>query len=179
MKKFFFIAAILILGFFVNLPVFAETLPVLVLTPSSNSFSTSAEFNSTYPARTYGDDNDIWTFDLTAFDHNYLVSIDLTLGDYCCDADNYELFWDGSSIGETGIAVQKLFELDVSAAIHTLEIDWLNPIRGGSWYNISIEATQSTIPTSAVPVPAAVWLMGSGLVGLLGFSRKSKVRSVS
>jgi len=27
---------------------------------------------------------------------------------------------------------------------------------------------------SAVPVPAAVWLMGSGLLGLMGFSRKNK-----
>jgi len=27
---------------------------------------------------------------------------------------------------------------------------------------------------SAVPVPAAVWLMGSGLLGLMGFSRKAK-----
>jgi len=27
---------------------------------------------------------------------------------------------------------------------------------------------------SAVPVPAAVWLMGSGLLGLMGFNRKAK-----
>jgi hypothetical protein len=31
---------------------------------------------------------------------------------------------------------------------------------------------QSFVPVSAVPVPAAVWLFGSGLVGLLGFNRK-------
>jgi len=27
---------------------------------------------------------------------------------------------------------------------------------------------------SAVPLPAGVWLMGSGLLGLIGFSRKTK-----
>lgn len=32
----------------------------------------------------------------------------------------------------------------------------------------------TNINTSPVPVPAAVWLMGSGLLGLLGFGRKSK-----
>jgi len=29
-----------------------------------------------------------------------------------------------------------------------------------------------TLQTSAVPVPAAVWLFGSGLIGLVGFARR-------
>lgn len=29
-------------------------------------------------------------------------------------------------------------------------------------------------PPSAIPIPAAIWLMGSGLIGLLGFGRKKK-----
>jgi len=28
------------------------------------------------------------------------------------------------------------------------------------------------VSTAPVPVPAAIWLMGSGLMGLFGFSRK-------
>ena len=32
---------------------------------------------------------------------------------------------------------------------------------------------------SNVPIPAAVWLMGSGLLGLLGFSRKNKSQVVA
>lgn len=31
------------------------------------------------------------------------------------------------------------------------------------------------ISTNAVPVPAAVWLFGSGLIGLIGFARRKKV----
>ena len=31
-----------------------------------------------------------------------------------------------------------------------------------------------TISTSAVPVPAAVWLFGSGLLGLVGIARRKK-----
>ncbi|BCG63794.1 MAG: hypothetical protein methR_P1525 [Methyloprofundus sp.] len=32
---------------------------------------------------------------------------------------------------------------------------------------------------SAVPLPAAVWLMGSGLLGLMGYSRKNKGQSLA
>ena len=160
----------------------AELLTPLALTPASPTFSTGATANSTYPAWTYeagaGDGHDIWTIDLTAFDSNFLVSTDLTIGDYCCHADNYEIFWDSSSLGETGLAVQKLFQFDTTAAIHTLEIDWLNPIDGGSWYNISIAVAEGDrIPGNipAVPVPAAFWLFGTALIGFIGMSRRTKV----
>ena len=33
---------------------------------------------------------------------------------------------------------------------------------------------QNFIITSAVPVPAAVWLFGSGLIGLIGIARRTK-----
>jgi hypothetical protein len=32
----------------------------------------------------------------------------------------------------------------------------------------------ATSNVSAVPVPAAVWLFGSGLIGLVGFARREK-----
>ena len=157
----------------------AELITPLVLTPASPSFSTSKNNNPTYPAWTYetgaGDGHDIWTIDLTGFDSNFLVSTDLIIGDYCCHVDNYEIFWDSSSLGETGFGVQKLFQFDTSAAIHTLEIDWLNPIPGGSWYNISIEVAEGGRIIPAVPVPAAVWLFGSALIGFVGMSRRRKV----
>jgi len=35
-------------------------------------------------------------------------------------------------------------------------------------------ATLTVSSVSAVPLPAAAWLMGSGLLGLLGFSRKRR-----
>ena len=175
MKINFYTISFLTLLFGLNSPSFAESLPTLSLSPSSNSFSTSANNNPTYPAWTYPTDHDIWTFDLTAFDPNYLVSIDLTLGDYCCHADDYNLYWDGSSIGTTGFGIQKLFELDTTAAIHTLEVDWLNPISGGSWYNISINALSSEIPSvGEVPIPAAAFMFAPALLGFMGLRRKAK-----
>lgn len=43
----------------------------------------------------------------------------------------------------------------------------------GRW-NQNIADYKLEITTSAVPVPAAVWLMGSGLVGLMSFGRKKE-----
>ena len=40
----------------------------------------------------------------------------------------------------------------------------------GSPYNIGISGTVA--PVSAVPVPAAAWLLGSGILGLIGLKRK-------
>jgi len=43
----------------------------------------------------------------------------------------------------------------------------------GTDYNITLDAGNSMIWTTApVPVPAAVWLFGSGLIGLIGFAKR-------
>ena len=44
----------------------------------------------------------------------------------------------------------------------------------GSWSSLS-DGTLTFNSVSAVPVPAAVWLFGSGLVGLVGVARRRKV----
>ena len=44
------------------------------------------------------------------------------------------------------------------------------------WWGISFDNVSLTV--SAVPVPAAVWLFGTALVGLIGFGRRKKAASV-
>ncbi len=46
---------------------------------------------------------------------------------------------------------------------------------GGAAYGINITGSVTPHP-SAVPVPAAVWLFGSGLVGLVGVARRKKAK---
>jgi hypothetical protein len=48
---------------------------------------------------------------------------------------------------------------------------------GGSLLNPDFGAGSVTVaetPISAVPVPAAIWLFGSGLISLIGFSKRKK-----
>ncbi len=54
-----------------------------------------------------------------------------------------------------------------SASIRSLLIEPLDATNGFSLDGLALA-------TSAIPVPAAVWLFGSGLIGLIGFSRRKK-----
>ena len=45
-------------------------------------------------------------------------------------------------------------------------------IATGGWGNLPVDFIGATVNTSAVPVPAAAWLFGSGLIGLVGIARR-------
>ena len=45
----------------------------------------------------------------------------------------------------------------------------------GNLYTIDNVDNLSIIKLSAVPISAAVWLFGSGLIGLIGLARRKKV----
>lgn len=47
----------------------------------------------------------------------------------------------------------------------------------GNWKD-NVEGYALNITTSAVPVPAAAWLLGSGLVGLIGFGRRKQAAAI-
>lgn len=50
-------------------------------------------------------------------------------------------------------------------------------IQEGDWHqfdNIVVDNVTGTINSSIIPVPAAVWLFGSGLLGLFGIARRKK-----
>jgi hypothetical protein len=78
----------------------------------------------------------------------------------------------GSIYGETGSSVLA-FSFDFTADAGT------SLLISGSYTDSNFDdatISSSTLASvSAVPVPAAVWLFGSGLLGLIGVSRKRKV----
>ena len=49
-----------------------------------------------------------------------------------------------------------------------------NNARGGLRFQDMSYNSVSAVPVPAVPVPAAIWLFGTGLIGLIGFSKRRK-----
>ena len=89
----------------------------------------------------------------------------------------------GSSFGPTGASViipaantdlfygQILDQADFSSIVGKLDFN-LNNSGDGVWLPGSADIYMGDV--SAVPVPAAVWLFGSGLIGLIGFAKRKK-----
>jgi len=64
----------------------------------------------------------------------------------------------------------------MAAGSHTFSVTGdVQPVGNGASYGGTL--TIGSPPTSAVPVPAAVWLFGSALVGLMGVSGRKKTLS--
>lgn len=75
-------------------------------------------------------------------------------------------------LGNTGFGTAGAFAFDALAGLHTLEVEWLNPIPGGSWYKIDIDIARGPA-LSTVPLPAGLPLFAAG-IGLLAWMRRKR-----
>lgn len=83
--------------------------------------------------------------------------------------DNFAIDWNGNHIGQGPDAGT----LDVASNGGGLfAADWTALIVGGSFDGNTGYWHMEGSYTTAVPVPAAVWLFGSGLMGLVGIARR-------
>jgi hypothetical protein len=57
-----------------------------------------------------------------------------------------------------------------SSDIYSIQVEFI----GGKTNNIGLAFDNFSPATSAVPIPATVWLFGSGLLGLVGIARRNK-----
>jgi len=55
--------------------------------------------------------------------------------------------------------------------------NWMLDPSGAGGKVVTLELTVRELPVSAVPVPAAIWLFGSALLGFVGMSRRTSVKS--
>ena len=65
-----------------------------------------------------------------------------------------------TDLGEDGVFSGLLFQF---APFQTIDLDWV-------WEG----SDTPRVGVSAIPIPAAVWLFGSGLLGLIGIARKKR-----
>jgi hypothetical protein len=90
-----------------------------------------------------------------------------------CDADCYAsdigdfLIWRNINTGYYGV-------LRIDDIVVTNMMTPIADLNGTWWFQ-----TDGTANFSAVPLPAAVWLLGSGLFGLIGFSKRKKTTIVA
>lgn len=92
------------------------------------------------------------------------------------DLSSWAVFWNGSSFDQgPRPANTGPFELAVgtfNSSTNHYELNWMSQIKNGPFNGVKgywhIEGTY----VSAVPVPTAAWLLGSGLLGLIGVARR-------
>ena len=119
---------------------------------------------------TYGGDGSDWddSFRFTIAEESTLR----VTTDSGNQGDIYEVFADGSSLGVTSATVDQVtFSTGLwifQAGTHEVSGVALSTDGSGSGVGYIVLTTN----VSAVPVPAAVWLFGSGLIGLIGVARR-------
>lgn len=130
--------------------------------------------------------SDIWEF-FGGTGMHYTTSAMTDNEDGTVDMSGWTVTWNGipgipmggdgaNFAGDTGLAtfscgmceVGDAFTLDYSAHVPLGDASGF----GGVGYALHLEGTIAAV--SSVPVPAAVWLFGSGLVGLAGVARRKK-----
>lgn len=128
---------------------------------------------------------DIWEF-FGGTGMNYLTSAMSDNGDGTIDMSGWTVGWNGIAAipmggdnanfaSDTGLATLTCgMDCDVNDSF-TLEYAAHVPMGdasgfGGVGYSLYLEGSVASV--SAIPVPAAVWLFGSGLLGLVGVARR-------
>jgi hypothetical protein len=90
------------------------------------------------------------------------------------DISSLDLYWNGTSFNVGGMATGTV--TNVSANAFDYSATWTGMVStggfAGSVYNLSLTGSGSV-----VPVPAAIWLFGSGLFGLLAVARRKLTNS--
>lgn len=100
-------------------------------------------------------------------------TVDGAAGTIDVDMSSWFAFWNGNDFNQ---GAQATGTYDEATGAFTL--NWSSTINGGPFDGATgfwqLSGTANVEAPSSVPVPAAVWLMGSGLIGLAGVARRRK-----
>lgn len=148
--------------------IFAEGVLVSVSQDGENwySFSNGPSGDSAYPTNGYlwDAENAVWTDTLSDFTKPVNPDLTVSSGD---TAAEIIAAYEGSG-GGTGYDLDDLYDL------YGVTLDWIQYIKveGISGYSGGEIDAFADVAASPVPVPAAAWLLGSGLVGLAAVRRR-------
>lgn len=112
------------------------------------------------------DDDDTIAPGQTYYDSGFALS-NLDAGDYFFTVATYDNFAQGSNISDG-------FLFDGQTPI--LLSDWDQPANHsdmGTYWRVNLQGVDSAGP-APVPLPGTVWLLGSGLIGFFGMSKRKK-----
>ena len=118
-----------------------------------------------------------WSFFNAIGNHTQAGTLSVS-GANTINMTGWNVFWNGGNIdmGTGADAVVACNDGNACAAgsAYTLDYNAVVPSGGfaGVAYLLHLEGVVGTGAVSAVPVPAAVWLFGSGLLGLVGVARR-------
>jgi hypothetical protein len=104
-----------------------------------------------------------------------ILSISLEPGTYSFTVGAYDNFPKGDILSD-GFSNSSDLPIKIKDWIDILNNKYSTNNLGGSFWKINLEGVDSAtlIPTSAVPLPGALWMFGSGLIGFIGFARNNR-----
>ena len=129
-----------------------------------------------------GDIDAAWSFFSNTGYHNQAATVSIAsdngAGDVTLDMTGWTVFWSGGAI-DMGTGADAVVTCGSACGVgdtYTLDYNAVVPPSGGQFAGVAYQLHLSgTIGApSAIPVPAAVWLFGSGLLGLVGVARRKK-----
>ena len=152
-------------------------LNVVDITTNGNDFSI---FNSNLTIKGDADDfiifrvNADWTMNVSQSN----LLLDGGIGDHnvlwYVDAEESEESFNFDDVTFQGMALWDIDPDDFKNVISFNNVQFCGQVVSDSVNFQNVSGTECAFDTSAVPVPAAVWLFGSGLLGLIGMARRKK-----
>ena len=153
---------------------FSDRMPLTSAVYTAGGARVSFDTTNAY----YGSDSNGETIEFRAYDNGNTLRVGSVLGGFA----DFEFNATTNEVAYSGIYNDPLSgwtDFSYSGSNFVVDLAALAPDDGGfqGWINSSainadftVDSMQVTV--SAVPLPAAVWMFGAGLVGLIGVSRR-------